>query len=191
MSANLEKFRKALLSRGSASVKNICRKFAIMDDDRSRSLSLEEFTEGVRDFGLTANEMSNDDIKAMFKEINTNDDITISLDEFLKAVRGNLMNEARLNIVKKAFKVADKSGDGVLTVHDLQGIFNTRMHPKVKNGEWTETQAFEEFLRTFDTPNQADNKVTEEEFINYYTGLSASIDNDAMFDLTIRNAWKI
>lgn len=34
-------------------------------------------------------------------------------------------------------------------------------------------------------------QVTKEEFFNYYSGLSASIDNDGFFDLLLRKSYKI
>jgi hypothetical protein len=36
-----------------------------------------------------------------------------------------------------------------------------------------------------------DGKVTREEFTNYYTNISASIDGDDYFELMMRNAWHI
>ena len=38
---------------------------------------------------------------------------------------------------------------------------------------------------------QSDGRVTMEEFIEYYTNISANIDNDAYFDLMMTNTWNI
>ena len=50
---------------------------------------------------------------------------------------------------------------------------------------------YREFLDTFDVGGEVDGKVTEQEFVNYYTNLGVSIDNDDYFELMIRNAWRI
>ena len=50
---------------------------------------------------------------------------------------------------------------------------------------------YREFLDTFDVGGIPDGKVTPVEFLNYYSNVSSSIDNDDYFELMMRNAWHI
>lgn len=59
------------------------------------------------------------------------------------------------------------------------------------SGEETEEQILNQFLANFEEGGNADAKVTQEEFFNYYSGVSASIDNDGYFDLLLRKAYNI
>lgn len=120
------------------------------------------------------------------------------------------MNKNRLNIIEKAFEKLDKSGDGVVTIDDLKGSYDVRSHPEYQNGSKTETQLLNEFLRKFEEGGSIDGKVknsllaklnfinnflfvqiTKDEFLDYYSGVSASVDEDLYFDLMMRQAWKL
>lgn len=128
------------------------------------------------------------------------------------------MSEARKEVVMQAFRKLDKTGDGVITIEDLRGVYNAKCHPKYQNGEWSEDQVFRTFLDSFDSPYDKDGKVTgawrlarqapcglwtwfdagitpwrwpRRHFMNYYAGASESINNDEYFIMTMRNAWNL
>lgn len=60
----------------------------------------------------------------------------------------------------QAFRKLDKTGDGVITIEDLRGVYNAKCHPKYQNGEWSEDQVFKTFLDSFDSPYDKDGTVT-------------------------------
>ena len=66
---------------------------------------------------------------------------------------------------------------------------NARRHPRFLSGEWTEEQTLRSFLDNIDTPGCPDGKVTREEFMNYYAGVSAMVDDDCYFDLMMRSCY--
>lgn len=184
----LEKLRLACLSRGANGIKGLGRSFKIMDDDMSKSLDKSEFHKGIKDYGLV--ELEKETIDTLFGIFDKDGSGSIDFDEFLIKLRPPMKN-CRKDLISKAFRKLDKSGDGIVTVEDLKGVYNVKKHPKYISGEWTEDQCLEQFLVSFDTPNECDNKITEDEFQNYYAGVSASVDNDAYFDLMMRSAWKL
>lgn len=69
------------------------------------------------------------------------------------------MSQARKSIIEQAFKKLDKTGDGVITVDDLKGVYNVKSHPKFLSGEMTQDQIFKLFLQTFEAKDHVDGKV--------------------------------
>ena len=89
-----------------------------------------------------------------------------------------------------AYYKFDKNADGVITAADLRDVYNTKFHPKVQSGEMTEDEVFLEFLQNFGDRNN-DGKISQEEWIEYYSAVSASVDNDDHFVQLMRTAWKL
>lgn len=104
-------------------------------------------------------------------------------------------------MVKKAFEKLDVDKSGVLDITDVKGVYDPSRHPDVRAGKITGDQALDNFLETFEAHRglskgdaasvKGDKKVTLNEFMDYYSNVSASIDDDQYFELMIKNAWNL
>lgn len=183
----IEKLRLLCLSRGAKGILTLGRMFRRMDDDGNRNLSLEEFTKGLIETGMDINE---EEARQIFHFFDSNEDGNINIDEFLIHIRPP-MSEFRKGVIEDCFRKLDKNGDGQLTTDDLRNVYNVKANPKYIAGEEDEETILKRFLANFEDEKTRDGKVTKEEFLNYYAGISASIDNDCYFDLMLRHAYKL
>lgn len=164
-----------------------------MDDDGSKNISLYEFSKACKDFKVGVNE---ENVPLIFDMFDTNHDGTLNIDEFLMAIRGEL-NDFRRSLVEQAFQSLDRDGNGYIDAEDLKDRYSAARHPDVIQGKKTEEQVLMDFIETFEihhnirTGDARDNRVSLEEFIEYYTNVSVSIDNDEYFALMMNNSWNI
>ncbi|XP_067137904.1 calcyphosin-like protein [Centruroides vittatus] len=185
----VEKLRLLCLQRGSRGILGMGRVFRRMDDNRSGDLNEEEFKKGLMETGMGSS-LSPEEIEELFKQFDCDGSGSVNYEEFIRSVRPR-MSPPRLALVEKAFAKLDKTGDGKITFEDLQGVYNVKNHSQYLNGQATEKDLLRKFLANFEEGGVIDGTVTKEEFINYYTGVSASIDDDAYFDLMMRTSWKL
>jgi len=183
----LDKFRESLQQHGARGIFGIGRKFRIADDDGNRQLDLAEFTKTANEHAMM---WSPAQVRAVFASFDRDGSGAISFDEFLIGVRGD-MNQRREQLVLMAFEVFDSDKSGVVDMKDIEAKYDASKHPDVISGKKTSTEVLREFLDTFDSSDVKDGKVTPREFLNYYSNVSASIDEDDYFELMIRNAWHI
>ena len=103
------------------------------------------------------------------------------------------MAPKRLALVKKAYQILDKDGSGEVDYNDICDTYNAKKHPAVLEGRKTERQILEEFLATFEMAlsGVADGIVTLDEWIEYYTSVSASIDNEDYFEQMMNSSWNV
>ena len=102
------------------------------------------------------------------------------------------LNNARKTVVQRAFKKLDRDGSGEITIDDVRGVYNARMHPEVIKGNMTEDEVLMQFLARFEQHSeQKDGIVTWKEFLNYYKHVGADIPNDEYFILMVSQAWRL
>ena len=186
-------FKDKLKARGPRGMIGLQRMFQIMDDDKSQTLSLPEFTKACKDF---KSGISEENVPILFKLFDKNNDGTISYDEFLGAVRKPLTRKRQI-LLKETFEVIDINSNGTLTLDEIKKSYNASKHPDVIQGKKTEANVFNEFLETFEAHHRIVNEnythddVEMDEFIEYYENVSFAIDDDKEFEMMLQNTWNL
>eukprot|EP00658_Telonema_sp_P-2_P050434 TRINITY_DN38471_c0_g1_i1.p1 TRINITY_DN38471_c0_g1~~TRINITY_DN38471_c0_g1_i1.p1 ORF type:complete len:276 (+),score=77.73 TRINITY_DN38471_c0_g1_i1:142-969(+) len=177
--------RQKLLERGENGFRGLTRTLRILDDNGNKMLDKRELKNGMQTYGI---HMTDYEVNTLMQYFDRNGDGNISVGEFVTGLRPK-MSDARTALVKLAFLRLDKNPDGVVTMGELRGLYRAERNPAVLRGEKTVDEVLKEFSAAWNA--NGDQVITENEFLDYYKDLSATIDNDSYFELMVRNAWHI
>jgi len=183
--AILKQVRDVVNKRGQYGIRGLGRSFRIMDDGGDGFLDREDFIYGLKDYGCHLSDLEFD---CLLTKFDANKDGFVSFDEFLRTIRGPL-SARRKKFIGMAYELLDRDGSGVVNMADIEQIYDASQHPDVISGKKTESEVLREFSKQWD--KSSDGTITMDEFIDYYTDVSASIDDEDYFELMMRNAWHI
>ena len=115
----------------------------------------------------------------------------IDYDVFMDYVRGH-MNATRKKAVLDVFQQLDYNGDGNVAIQDIQAMFNAQEHPVVvSDAIFTAEKLLRGFLAIWDENQSHFGLVPYTEFVDYYNGLSAIIEQDKVFLGILKTTWKV
>ncbi|CCW61673.1 unnamed protein product [Phytomonas sp. EM1] len=115
----------------------------------------------------------------------------VDYDVFMDYIRGT-MNEVRKKAVWDVFCQLDFDRDGQIAILDIQARFNAQEHPVVvRDGFFTAEGLLKGFLALWDQNQKEYGMVPYAEFLDYYNGLSAIIEDDAVFLSILQTTWKL
>lgn len=114
----------------------------------------------------------------------------LDIDNFLCVVRG-VVNQERRDLIRRTFQLLDASNEGLLDPQLVIERYDPTQHPDVVTGRKRAQEVFRIFLRTFEVGGEVENKITKNEFYNYYFNLSAAVEEDAYFTALLCGPWHL
>jgi len=145
-------------------------------DDGDGNINKQELELGLRNY--LGFEMDEQDFEHVWRYFDEDNSGAITIAEFLYGIRGNL-NKTRLNAVIEAYEKIDRDSSGLISLNEIEALYDVSNHPKVLSGEWSRREALTDFLKQWDADNSAE--VTKEEFLDYFKDVSLGMPDDEDF----------
>ncbi len=160
----------------------------------NKLINFETFCKSLNDSNIHIENFYCQDIfNYLLNKNNNNNNNSIFIEDILNILKGD-SNTLRKNIIINKFYEIDNNKRGIIETGTLLKIFNAKNHPEVLLGRKTENEIFNEFIYTFDIFKKLYNLssvITVNDFVEYYSAISASIDNDDYFNEMINAVWTI
>ena len=157
----------------------------------SHKISIEDLSVAIQELHLN---ISYDEMHEFFTNLDVEKTGRIPTNDVIKVIKG-ILNDKRKSYINTIFSQIDTDKKGVIKVNYFKILFNARNHPDVLEGKKTEQEIYNQFCYTIDAyvriNNILNNKLNNEQFIDYYSGISPSIKTDEEFKNILVKVWNI
>ena len=157
-------------------------------DKINKTISYEDLLMSIKEAGIDINDM---DVKDFFILLDLNQENKILTEELLRLLRG-FLNERRKMVIIEKFARFDLDRRGSTQISLIKSVYNANYHPEVLMGRKKENEVYEDFAFTLDTYISYKgivDQITFEDFIEYYSAISASIVDDNYFIDMMNGVW--
>ena len=187
---NIDIFRDRLGARGILTVMNFVSQLKQYDRKGDKELSYSDFEEVIHNTKVIISEEEISDLFSDFCKENT-----INYELFLNKLIIEL-NPRRENIVKVAFDKLDTENCGIINLSEIKSFFSSKNCPLVSSALMSEEEFYNSFIESFQTHHNIYRsakikKVNFNEFYDYYKYLSITINDDYLFEETVKSSWKL
>ena len=126
------------------------------------------------------------DIKNFFYMLDINEMNFININDIINKIKGEMNEQRKLHVLNR-FDLIDKNHKGEININYLKIIYknNAKYHPDVIQGIKSSDVIYNQFRQTLemfiDINKILNDIITKEEFVDYYSAISASIPDDIYF----------
>lgn len=173
---------------GPRGIFSLRRQLEMYDRDSSGVLDHEELYMALSDFKIAVSE---DDVHAIFVELDRDDRGVLTYDKLLDLVAPRLTHDRNAVVTQSFNKVrsAMLGGADAVDAKVFRDAYDASQHPEVLEGLMTREQAHIEFLDTFNDMFEVRRLVRVADFQGYYQFVSAGIPSDQQFAEMVSGCW--
>ena len=163
----------------------------INEEPTFQKVSFEDLSVTLQELHLN---IASSEIHEFFNYLDSEKTGRIPTNDIINIIKGSL-DDKRKEIINEVFSYIDNDKKGEISLTNLKNIYNAKNHPDVLDGNKTEQEIYNQFCFTIDVYIRVNkilnNSINNEQFIDYYSGISPSIKNDEKFKNILEKVWNV
>ena len=185
----LEKIKEKIHINNGTTFYTFIKNLKTNEETLSQTVSIDELSLSLQQLKLN---ISSNDIYDFFNYLDSEKTGRISTNIILIILKGEL-NDRRKIYLNKVFKILDTDKKAEISINKLKNTFDAKNHPDVLNNNKGEDEIYNQFCYTMDIyirfSNILNYSINNDQFLDYYSGISPSIKDDEYFENILENVW--